>query len=61
MTRAEWAAANLGAFEKMLAPAEERLAAGRRGLGASLAARLMGAVVSLDGVLAHAQPGQQAA
>ena len=59
VTRAEWAAANLGAFEKMLAPAEERLAAGRRGLGASLAARLMGAEVgALVGALSRKVLGQ---
>jgi len=59
VTRVEWAKANLGAFAKMLAPAEERLGAGKNGLGARLASRLMGAEVgALVGVLSRKVLGQ---
>ncbi|MBU1226660.1 MAG: zinc-dependent metalloprotease [Actinobacteria bacterium] len=58
VSRVEWAGANLGAFARMLAPAEERLAL-KGGLGKRLAARLMGAEVgALVGVLSRKVLGQ---
>jgi coenzyme F420 biosynthesis associated uncharacterized protein len=60
VTRREWAKANLDAFGRLLAPAEERLAAaGRGGLGRRLASRLMGAEVgALVGILSRRVLGQ---
>ncbi|MCB2224408.1 MAG: zinc-dependent metalloprotease [Actinobacteria bacterium] len=60
VSRADWASANLGSFEAMLAPAEERLAGnGRSGLGRRLASRLMGVEVgALVGILSRKVLGQ---
>lgn len=60
VTRAEWAEANLASFGRLLGPAESKLASpGRRGIGARLAGRLLGAEVgALVGVLAKRVLGQ---
>ena len=59
VSRKEWAQANLGSFGRLLAPAEAKLAGGKRGLGHRLASRLMGAEVgALVGVLSRKVLGQ---
>ena len=60
VTRREWAEANLRSFGVLLAPAEEKLAAGRGSrLGGRLAGRLVGAEVgALVGVLSRRVLGQ---
>lgn len=59
VTRREWARANLDSFSRILAPAEAKLAGGRRGLGKRMASRLMGAEVgALVGVLSKRVLGQ---
>jgi coenzyme F420 biosynthesis associated uncharacterized protein len=59
VSRAEWARTNIDAFGILLAPAEAKLTTGRRGLGARLAGRLMGAEVgALVGVLSRRVLGQ---
>ena len=59
VSRADWARTNIDAFGTLLAPAEAKLTAGRRGLGARLAGRLMGAEVgALVGVLSRRVLGQ---
>ena len=58
VTRTEWAEANLEGFGRLLAPAEERLAASG-GLGSRLAARLVGAEIgALVGLLSRRVLGQ---
>jgi len=59
VSRVEWANANLSSFAKMLAPAEDRLATGKSGLGKRLASRLVGAEVgALVGILSRKVLGQ---
>ena len=59
VTRAEWARANVASFERLLAPAEAKLAASGAGLGGRLSGRLLGAEVgALVGFLARRVLGQ---
>ncbi len=59
VTRAEWARANAASFERLLAPAEAKLAGSSAGLGGRLSGRLLGAEVgALVGFLARRVLGQ---